>query len=133
MKRPARLQSARHWLKTYEGKNLVRGYRRHFSVDLECAVRELQMLDVKLDPAHVEQIRVTVGAKAEHRRKEKEKKAAQDADPSGDSDASFASIAGYTSGGVPYGVTWEEMEAGPRRPGSRAEDLRGVEAKTSRT
>ncbi len=28
-----------------------------------------------------------------------------------DSDEHFACIAGYTGGGVPYGVTWEEMEA----------------------
>ena len=28
-----------------------------------------------------------------------------------DSDEHFACIAGYTEGGVPYGVTWEEMEA----------------------
>ncbi|MDD2853830.1 MAG: hypothetical protein PHY09_18235 [Desulfuromonadaceae bacterium] len=28
-----------------------------------------------------------------------------------DSDEHFAYIAGYTEGGAPYGVTWEEMEA----------------------
>ena len=28
-----------------------------------------------------------------------------------DSDEHFACIAGYTEGGVTYGVTWEEMEA----------------------
>ena len=27
-----------------------------------------------------------------------------------ESDETFAFIAGYTSGGAPYGVTWEEME-----------------------
>lgn len=27
-----------------------------------------------------------------------------------DSDENFAFIAGYTSGGFPYGITWEEME-----------------------
>ena len=27
------------------------------------------------------------------------------------SDATFAFIAGYTSGGAPFGVTWEELEA----------------------
>ena len=27
-----------------------------------------------------------------------------------DSDEVFAFIAGYTSGGVPYGITWEEMQ-----------------------
>lgn len=28
-----------------------------------------------------------------------------------ESDETFAFIAGYTSGGVPFGITWEEMEA----------------------
>ena len=32
------------------------------------------------------------------------------ADISCDSDETFAFIAGYTSGGAPYGVTWGEME-----------------------
>lgn len=27
-----------------------------------------------------------------------------------ESDDTFAFIAGYTSGGFPYGITWEEME-----------------------
>jgi hypothetical protein len=27
-----------------------------------------------------------------------------------DSDERFAYIAGYTAGGLPYGITWEEME-----------------------
>ena len=32
-----------------------------------------------------------------------------------ESDETFAFIAGYTSGGAPYGVTWEEMEEIERR------------------
>ena len=32
-----------------------------------------------------------------------------------ESDETFAFIAGYASGGVPYGVTWEEMEEIERR------------------
>ena len=32
-----------------------------------------------------------------------------------ESDETFAFIAGYTSGGAPYGITWEEMEAIERR------------------
>lgn len=28
-----------------------------------------------------------------------------------ESDETLAFIAGYTSGGVPFGITWEEMEA----------------------
>lgn len=45
----ARLQSARPWLKTYNGNNIAAGYRRHFGVDWVCALRELEMLGVKID------------------------------------------------------------------------------------
>jgi len=31
-----------------------------------------------------------------------------------DADDTFACIAGYTPGGVPYGVTWEELGEEPR-------------------
>ena len=41
-------------------------------------------------------------------RKLKKAEATQKHDP--DSDETFAYIAGYTSNGVPYGVTWEEMD-----------------------
>jgi hypothetical protein len=36
-----------------------------------------------------------------------------------DSDEHFAYIAGYTEGGAPYGVTWEEMEAAERSEAAR--------------
>ena len=56
MDRSARLQSARTWLKTYSGKNIAAGYRRHFAVDWVCAFRELEMLGVKIDSAYKDQI-----------------------------------------------------------------------------
>ncbi|OQP51910.1 hypothetical protein A4R26_29265 [Niastella populi] len=39
-----RLELASQWISTYNGKSLVRGYARHFSVDLICAIIELRML-----------------------------------------------------------------------------------------
>ena len=71
MKRSTRLDSAKHWLKEYNGKNLVRGYRNHFGVDLLCAAKELAMLGVKLDPAYVKQLHQTVANKAKHRKNSK--------------------------------------------------------------
>ena len=44
-------------------------------------------------------------------RKSKRKKTQEDYEENlFESDETFAFIAGYTSGGVPYGITWEEME-----------------------
>ncbi len=61
MSRPQRLQSARSWLPTYKGKNVVRGYRRCFGVDLLCAVKELRMLGVSISAEREAQyVRTTV-------------------------------------------------------------------------
>ena len=51
MDRSGRLESARVWLKTDDGKNVAAGYKRHFGVDWSCAFRELEMLGVRIDVA----------------------------------------------------------------------------------
>jgi hypothetical protein len=51
-KREQRLQSAKSWLPTYEGKNVFRGYRKRYGVDWPTALRELEMLGVEVDPAY---------------------------------------------------------------------------------
>ncbi len=55
MRRPARLQSAKRWLETYSGKNVLRSYGKHFAVDWRCAALELQLLGIKIDPAYLKQ------------------------------------------------------------------------------
>ncbi len=47
------------------------------------------------------------------RRKRTQKKELEDAV---ESDETFAFIAGYTPGGAPYGVTWEEWERADEQP-----------------
>lgn len=42
--RTKHLKLAPQWISAYTGKNPVRGYARHFSVDLICAITELRML-----------------------------------------------------------------------------------------
>lgn len=64
MSRPARLQAAKHWLPTYRGGNLVRGYRKWFGVSDVCAVVELRMLGVEIPDARLEQARRDEQARA---------------------------------------------------------------------
>src|ERR1044071_537109 len=108
--RASRLKMAKAWLRAYQGKNIVRGYRKHFGVDLLCAIKELQMLGVKIEPSYIEVVKATIAAeqkrKMENRREELAKLYEH-------CDSQFAYIAGYTAGGVPYGVTWEEMGEEP--------------------
>ena len=105
LKRAARLSSARAWLPKYNGKKIVRSYRKRYGVDLLCAIAELQMLNVPLDPIYIERVRTTVSNQIKRR-------ASQRKDLSNDglmeSDSTFAYIAGYTECGAPYGLTWEE-------------------------
>lgn len=105
LKRPARLDSARAWLPKYEGKKIVRSYRKRYGVDLLCAIAELQMLNVPLDPTYVDRVRTTVNNEIKRRAAQKKTSSTGDFI---EADSTFAYIVGYTEGGAAYGLTWEE-------------------------
>ena len=109
MGRKARLAHARStgWVSRYRGKNILKGYRRRFGVDAQCAIREFRLLGVEVPAEQQAAIRRTLSAGAGLRTRGNP--------PEGqgfqtEPDASFAFVAGHTSGGTPYGVTWEEWE-----------------------
>jgi hypothetical protein len=115
MKRSQRLQSARRWIETFEGENVILAYRNRYGVDWLCAIKELQLLGVALDPAYVQKLEQTVGSTTNMNRKRKlEKQAAVEkvhqAGKYSNSDNNFYFIAGHTSGGAPYGITWEQAQ-----------------------
>jgi hypothetical protein len=95
MKRENRLQSAKHWILKYTGKNLIKGYRKHFGVDHLCAIKELRILGVKLDEHHVAQIMHSLEQFTIARRKRKEAKQSADY-PLFDSDEHYYFIAGQS-------------------------------------
>jgi hypothetical protein len=106
--RPRRLLKAKDWIGTYTGKNIVRGYARHFRVDLLAAIKELRMLGVTVTTEYETAVKHTMADRTEQNRKKKEAK--QNADTLKEfQDGEFAFIAGYTSGGLPYGVRWDDM------------------------
>lgn len=110
MRRSQRIQSARSWLQTYDGeqKKIVKAYRKRYGVDWATAFRELEMLDVETDAVYKEQVLQTVQAQAEIKRLKKDER--ERLSRGYDQDDRFAMIIGYTSGGAPYGITWEEWE-----------------------
>lgn len=110
MRRQARLDSARQWLASYSGKHIVRGYRKRYGVDWLCAVRELRLLGVELDPRYVAQLEVTVEQRRRERQRRKQCESTSVGEMTIDFDDTFATIIGYTSGGAPYGLTWEQWE-----------------------
>lgn len=110
MKRTNRLQAAKHWLPTYTGKNIVRGYGRHFAVDLLCAVKELEILGNQFKPEYKEQLKRDQENRIKQKQARKVAKQEKEITMPFDQDEQFFYIAGYTSGGAPYGTTWEEAD-----------------------
>jgi len=112
LKKDQRLQSAKNWLPTCKGKNVFRGYRKRYGVDWPTALRELELLGVEVDPAYREQVLRTVQEQAKAKKRRQLEKAAEiESVLQIEQDEHFAFIVGYTPGGAPYGITWEEWEA----------------------
>ena len=79
MKRSARVQSAVSWLKQFSGKNVLRGYCKHYGVDWRCAAIELKRLGVQLDPDYLQQRELTEQNLPTKRRERREPQVAEDA------------------------------------------------------
>jgi hypothetical protein len=113
--RARRLDEAPAWVEKHWGKaaNMLRRYRKHFAVDWECAITELTALGVEFDEAYLLSLRETISRDFQHQKIHVPASQIEFDRYHGtwsDSDDTFAYIAGYTPGGAPYGVTWEEME-----------------------
>ena len=108
-RRAERLRKGRQWVAAYEGSHIVRAYSDRFKVDVLCAMDDLGKIGA-LDPEKLEIMKQAEIQRREIRRQEREKRRLQafyDSFPV--SDDRFYCVMGYTSGGAPYGVTWEEM------------------------
>ncbi len=68
LSRSSRLQAATHWIAQYPGTNILGGYRKHFGVDFECALKELTLLGITFDPQQIRQVRQSLLAQQKHRR-----------------------------------------------------------------
>ena len=107
-----RLTKAPEFIKNYTGKNLIKGYAKHFGVDKLCAIKELELSGVIILEEYKKQVINSHTRLVEERRKKKEKKKESKTENFSvfDSDENFAFIMGYTSGGAAYGITWEEQK-----------------------
>lgn len=124
MSRTARLQAAKQWLPSYRGDNLVGGYRKWFGVTEVCALLELRMLGVDIPDPRLEQARRDEQSRAPRRARQSEKHArAIEADGW---DPDFAFIAGYTEGGAPYGIAWDDAAADEVREWHRLAEAAGI-------
>ena len=74
MNRAARLESAKHWLPTYEGRDVVKGYRKWYGVSTACAIIELRQLGVKIDEQRLIQAKRTEESTARQHAKKKQER-----------------------------------------------------------
>ena len=79
MERPARLQAARMWLTQFDGKNVLRGYCKHFAVDWRCAAIELRTLGLCIDDSYLEQRELAEKAMVAKRKAKEEMRETADA------------------------------------------------------
>ena len=111
-KSPVRKRKAKAWVKTYSGTDIIKDYRAHFKgVDVACAIRELQEIGYQFEEGYVENQIETENFRIA--KLHKNKGAARQEEPNDFQDDNFFFIAGYTSGGAPYGVQWWEMGLEP--------------------
>ncbi len=118
--RERRLEKAPGRVAAERGKpaNVIRRYRRYFGVDRECAISEIQALGFEFDPQYLLRSRESMSRNARKQKKHTpierwEFDVYRGIEPT--SDDTYAYIAGYTSGGAAFGVTWEEMDEQCRR------------------
>jgi len=117
-----RLNRAKAWLPTYNGTKIVKAYRKKFNVDIPCAVRELQEIGYEFKPGYVDNLLKSEAIRIEQRKRKKEEKRLADEHDNSQNDM-FYFIAGYTSGGAPYGITWDEMGLEPYESESDDDDI----------
>lgn len=111
-----RLQKGKQWLLTYQGtpKHMLKHYRERFHVDPLTAAKDLQELGIAYTQEQLDNIKRSEEGRLRKKRLQKEKKQREQYESLyEDCNDRFAFIAGYTSGGVPYGTTWEEMGIDP--------------------
>ena len=112
-------RKGKQWLLTYTGspKKMNKHYRERFYVDAVTAAKDLQELGVNYTQKQLDQIKQAEEQRLRQRRMEREAKERERlAELYEDCDDRFAFIAGYTDGGAPYGVMWEEVGIDPGLP-----------------
>lgn len=118
-RREERLRKARQWIVTYKGspKKIVKHYRERFHLDTTCALKDLQAIGVQFTQEYLDAVKRNEEARLAERRRKREQKMYEQMLADNDfADDTFAFIAGRTSGGAPYGLTWEEVGIDPYLP-----------------
>ena len=114
-----RLKKARQWILTYNGtpKRMAGHYRERFHVDMMTAIADLKEIGVEFTQEYLDAVKKNEEERIRQKHLKKQEKEQERQNPmDGFSDGTFAYIAGYTDGGAPYGITWDELGIEPYAP-----------------
>lgn len=108
-----RMEQAKSWLESYDGDHVIKAYSKLFGLNLKNALKELELVGAKISNQEREYTKELIKKrKKENDRKREKRRNAKELVlyEFEDYDDTFAFIAGYTEGGAPFGITYEEME-----------------------
>jgi hypothetical protein len=106
-----RMEQAKSWLETYDGEHIIKAYSKLFGLNLKNAFKELELVGAQISSQEREYTKGLIKKrKQQSERKREKRRNAKELELYEDYDDTFAFIAGYTEGGAPFGITYEEME-----------------------
>ena len=107
LNRIKRLLSAKRWIETYDGTNIVKGYAKKYAIDIFCAIYELRRMNISISEEYEKQLKQSIETLKKYRQLKKEEKELE-LKCEWESDENFAKIMGYTHGGFPYGIRHDD-------------------------
>src|SRR5690554_6025388 len=96
--RELRVRTAKTWIKSYTGNNIVKGYSKKYNVDMLCAVKELRMIGVDITEEYENKLKQSLETLRKERLSSKLERDNEERARGFDSDGDFSMILGYTSG-----------------------------------
>lgn len=116
LQKDKRLEMARIWKEEYKSdENIVKAYSKKFGLNLKNSLKELRRMGCKISNQDKEEVKHMIKKREKQKERKKMKKRAPELEDSFDSNETFAFIAGYTEGGLPFGITHEEMEESEKK------------------
>lgn len=105
-----RMEKGKEWVAQFEGDDIIKGYSKTFGLNLINSMKELKRLEVPISNDNRKRIiELVEERKRKKELRRKKRRNALDLNEFEDYDETFAFIAGFTPGGAPYGITYEEM------------------------
>ena len=110
MQSKERLKVVKRWAESVDTAEKIKSYMEFFGVNKLCAANELLQVGVDLQEKYAHRWATRIERKALARKKKSRVKNKENLEtPSFELENDFYYVAGYTEGGAPYGITFEEL------------------------